>query len=207
MHDATPPVDLTTQHVRGAVHGDPSSLHWLIARFSPLLHALAAHRLGSRMRASYDPADIVQDVWAAVLPRLGALELRGPRATPTVLRYLTTAVVNRIRDLLAKHVTRQLAGESGRATMDDLQDPMSGILTKAARAESAQRVHRALEQLSDRDREIVILRGIHQQPLPAVAERLGIDAGTAAVRFHRALKRLQQQLPDSAFADLEVADA
>ena len=72
------------------------------------------------------------------------------------------------------------------------------------RAESGERVHRALEGLNESDREIVIQRGIEQQPLRTVAEHLGIEAGTAAVRFHRALKRLQQQLPDSAFADLEV---
>ncbi len=205
MSRATPPVDPTTLHVRGALCGDANGLRWLIERFSPALHALAAHHLGPRLRASYDPADVVQDVWAAVLPKLSTLELRGPRTTPTVLKYLTTAVVNRIRNLLEKHLTRQLAGELDEAGLENLEDRASGILTKAGRAENAGRVHRALHELSEGDREIVLLRGIQQLPLAAVAEKLGIAAGTAAVRFHRALKRLQQQLPDSVFADLKVA--
>jgi RNA polymerase sigma-70 factor (ECF subfamily) len=206
MNEANLPVDATTRHVRGAVGGDDHSLRWLIERFSPLLYAVAARRLGPRLRASYDPADVVQDVWTTVLPKLGTLDLRGPRTTPTVLKYLTTAVVNRIRTLLEKHLARQLAGDLDHAAMENLRDPASGPLTKAARQERAAHVHHALQDLSEGDRDLVILRGIEQQPLPAVAEHLGIEAGTAAVRFHRALKRLQQRLPDSVFADLEIAD-
>ncbi|MCP3914013.1 MAG: sigma-70 family RNA polymerase sigma factor [bacterium] len=207
MHRNSPAGDLTTLHVRGAAGGDANSLRWLVERFSPLLHAVAARRLGPRLRASYDPADVVQDVWTAVLPKLGALELRGARATPTVLKYLTTAVVNRVRNLLERHLARQLTGEPDEPDLEELKDSASGILTKAVRAESAVCVHRALEELTDSDREIVILRGLEQQSLPAVAEQLGIEPGTASVRFHRALKRLQQKLPDSVFADLESVDA
>lgn len=198
---------MTTRHVRGAVHGDAASLAWLVERFSPLLYALAEHRLRPNLRSSHDPADVVQDVWAAVLPKLEALELRGPRTTPTVLKYLTTAVMNRIRRLLERHLVRKAKGEPLDTDLDQLADPTSGIVTKAVRAESAGRVRRAIEELSEGDREIVILRGIEQQSLPAVAARLGIEAGTAAVRFHRALKHLQQQLPDSVFADLDTTDA
>jgi len=207
MNGATPPTDLTTRHVRAAIDGDATSLRWLVERFSPLLRAVAAHRLGPQLRASYDPTDVVQDVWTAVLPRLGGLDLRGPRTTPTVLKYLATVVVNRVRNLLEKHLARRLAPGPDQGGFENLVDPASGILTKAVRAESAERLHQALDELSESDREIVILRGIEQQSLAAVAVQLGIATGTAAVRFHRALKRLQQQLPDSAFADLEAADA
>ncbi len=206
MNGDTPAVELTTRHVRRAVDGDLNSLRWLVERFSPLLHAVAAHRLGPRLQASYDAADVVQDVWTAVLPKLGALELRGPRTTPTVLKYLTTAVVNRVRNLLEKHLVRQLANDSNDAGFENLEDPRSGILTKAVRAESAGRVRRALDELGERARKIVILRGLEQQPLSAVADQLGIQTGTASVRFHRALKQLQQRLPDSVFADLEAVD-
>ncbi|MEZ5965478.1 MAG: sigma-70 family RNA polymerase sigma factor [Planctomycetota bacterium] len=204
MSDATPPIDATTRHVRGAVHGDARSLHWLVERFSPLLHAVAAERLGPRLRGSYDPADVVQDVWTAVLPKLASLELQGPRTTPTVLKYLTTAVINRIRNLLARHLARQLSDEADDGAIVQIQDPASGILTRAMRAENAERVHRAIEDLGERDRLILILRGIEQRSLPAVAQYLGLEPGTVAVRFHRALNRLQTQLPDSVFADLEA---
>lgn len=202
-----PEVELTTRHVRRVVDGDLSSLRWLVERFSPPLHAVAAHRLGPRLRASYDPADIVQDVWTAVLPRLGTLELRGPRATPTLLKYLTTAVVNRVRNLLERHIVQQVHGEASDDGLQSFADPASGILTKAVRAEGRESVHRALEELSERDRRIVILRGLEQQPLSIVAEHLGLKTGAAAVRFHRALKRLQEKLPDSVFGDLEATDA
>ena len=45
------------------------------------------------------------------------------------------------------------------------------------------------------DRDIVILRGVRQLPLPTVAKHFGKGPGTAAVRFHCALKRLRRKLP------------
>ncbi len=203
----SPAIELTTLHVRGAVDGDLNSLQWLVERFSPLLYAVAANRLGPALQASLDPADIVQDVWAAVLPKLGTLELRSPRVTPVLLSYLTTGVVNRIRDQVEKYLTQRLTRDSDDEVLEDLRDPVSGILTKAVRSEAVGRVHRALAELGSGDREIVIRRGLEQQPLSVVAGQLGIEPGTAAVRYHRAMKRLKERLPDSLFEGLEVADA
>lgn len=201
MQGNTQPQDLTTQHVRGAVQGNESSLNWLVARFSPLLYAVARRRLGG-LHPRYDPSDVVQDVWASTLPKLSALELRGPRSTPTVLKYLTTAVVNRVHSMLERHLTRQLAGERSTHGLGHLADSASGIVTKAMRSESIGRVHQALKRLSETDREIILLRGLEQQSLPAVADQLGLNLGAAATRFHRALKRLEQLLPDFMLGEL-----
>lgn len=75
----------TSIHVRRAHAGERESLAWLITRFSSLLRLQASYRLRGTLRRIYDPDDLVDDVWVAVLPRLGDLEERGGRMTPVHL--------------------------------------------------------------------------------------------------------------------------
>ena len=60
----------------------------------------------------------------------------------------------------------------------------------------------AIEELSERDREIVVLRAIEQHSNQDAAELLGIAPNTAAQAFGRALGRLREKLPGSVFDEL-----
>ena len=77
----------------------------------------------------------------------------------------------------------------------------------AVRHEVHERLRQVIETLSDRDREIILLRGIGQKSNVDVAAELGVQSGTVAVRYHRALNRLRTLLPASAFDDLFAEDA
>lgn len=66
-------------------------------------------------------------------------------------------------------------------------------------AEKSQRreiVHRAIEQLSDTYREIIILRDIEQLDTSETARALDITEGAARVRLHRARQALRALLDD-----------
>jgi len=66
-------------------------------------------------------------------------------------------------------------------------------------AEKSQRreiVHRAIEQLSDTYREIIILRDIEQLDTSETAQALDITEGAARVRLHRARQALRALLDD-----------
>ncbi len=66
-------------------------------------------------------------------------------------------------------------------------------------AEKSQRreiVHRAIEQLSDTYREIIILRDIEQLDTAETAQALDITEGAARVRLHRARQALRALLDD-----------
>lgn len=52
----------------------------------------------------------------------------------------------------------------------------------------------ALDQLSEADREIVLLAGIHGLSGDDLAAAVGTSPGTAAVRLHRARRRLEAHL-------------
>ncbi|NBB88079.1 MAG: sigma-70 family RNA polymerase sigma factor [Bacteroidetes bacterium] len=57
-------------------------------------------------------------------------------------------------------------------------------------------VHRAIEQLSDTYREIIILRDIEQLDTSETAQALDITEGAARVRLHRARQALRTLLDD-----------
>ena len=143
------PDDLTTNHVRRAIAGENASLEWLVERLAPLLVAQARYRLGT-FAGQLDPEDVVHDAWVVTLPRLPDLIARGGRLTPVLLQFLSTAVTNRVRNLLRSRARHPDAGP--------IVDPTavrSGVVTQALRNERAAAIHGAIAELDDKDREVV----------------------------------------------------
>lgn len=206
MGDAHEPHDLTTLHVRQAVAGDVESLGWIVERFTPLLIAQARYRLRGDLGQLYEPDDIVHEVWLRVLPRLGELTPE-QRFTPTLVSYLSRAVLHQINNVMRMMLRRRrlggsLPGAAGDAAAEP-SDVRSGLVSGVLRNERRVAVLAAIEALSELDREVVVLRAIEQHPNPVAASMLGVEPGTLAVRYHRALKRLKEQLPDSIFDEIE----
>jgi len=66
----------------------------------------------------------------------------------------------------------------------------------AMSAETADRVTRALDELDDEFRLVVILRDIEDMDYAEAAEVLGVPVGTVKSRLHRARRMLQEKLKD-----------
>ncbi len=196
---------LTSLHVHRAADGSPESLEWLVRRFSPLLLAQAGHRLGTGLRRWYEPDDIVQDAWAVALPKLASVNQRDGRLTPVVLKFLSTTVLYRIQTLLQKHLRiddgEMVPKEIG-ASFSNLPDEATQIVTQVVRGEREDAIRKAIEELPEPDREVVILRGIEQNSVAEIALLLDEKPNTISVRYRRALERLRALLPDSVFAEL-----
>lgn len=192
----------TTHHVARAVAGDAEALAAVIERFTPVMLAQARHRMGARLLSEADPEDVVSDVWLTVLPRLAEIGSNSTRRTPVLLRFLSSAVLNRVNNLL----TRSLRRGRSREYMLDASEPsfeVSAQITNAvsacARKEHAARIQAEIDALPDSDRAILVLRGIEQRSNSEAAELLGLEGNTAAVRYRRALERLRAALPGSLF--------
>lgn len=196
----------TSLHVRRAVDGDTVSTSWIVGRFTPLLLAQAYHRLLPSLRAHVDPEDVVQDVWIRVLPKLG--ELTAQRGyTRSLLKYLGVAVLRRVRDLTERYVIGKPrahgSGEEGASDpMGRIPEDRTGIVSHVVREERKGRLHEVLTELSERDRELIVLRGIEQQPPAQVAALLDMTENAVAVAYHRALKRLRDHVPGTVLDDL-----
>jgi RNA polymerase sigma-70 factor (ECF subfamily) len=201
---------VTTMHARNAVHGDPDSIAWIVARFSPLLLAQADYRLPRGLRPFCDPEDLVNDVWFIVLQKIPDLIPRDGRFTPVVLKFLSSVLTRRLQTLLKKHIlgkpvriSNDDAHRSDRpATVDGLPQLTRGVVTRVVHREEEQAVTARLEELEPDDREIIVLRGIEQNSTHAVATMLGLSEGAVRVRYHRAVRRLRDRLPGSIFAGL-----
>ncbi|MCB9876045.1 MAG: sigma-70 family RNA polymerase sigma factor [Planctomycetes bacterium] len=198
--------DLTTLHVRQAVAGDVESLSWIVGRFTPLLVAQARYRLRGDLGQLYEPDDIVHEVWLRVLPRLGELTPE-QRFTPTLVSYLSRAVLHQVNNVMRRMLRRRrhggLAPGAAADAARDAPDARSGLISGLLRNERRAAVLAAIEALPELDREVLILRAIEQHPNPVAAAMLGVEPGTLAVRYHRALQRLREQLPNSVFDEFE----
>lgn len=197
--------DLTTFHLRQAIGGEPGSLDWIIGRFTPVLLIAAERRLGPHLRRFYDAEDVVNELWVATIPRLSELVPRADRLTPVLLRYLSTSLVSRINNLARRFARDRRQAVDGAAVGVGAERPaeITDAVSRVARGEDHRILREALGELSESDREIIILRGIEQGANQEVARALGVPAGTAAVRFHRALERLRTRLRGTVLDDID----
>lgn len=200
-NQGTPPpgddIDLTTHYVRGALRGDEDSLEWIIRRFTPVLRAQAEYRLDRRLHSMVDPVDLVNDVWLRALPRLREFAFDGPRSTPPFLRYLSQILLHQVNNLYRKHLRGKPAVISHSDTAAPHPDAFAEsarIVSQAIHNEEHDQLTRALRELPDSDREIIILRGVEQNPIHEIAVLLGQKPNTISVRYRRALERLRTQV-------------
>jgi len=202
---------LTTYHVRRAREGDAPSLEWVVNRFAPLLLANARYRLGKNLSQIYDPEDIVNDVWAVALPKLADLPARNNRYTPVVMKYLSTTMVYRINNLVEKHIKgkpKNFGGASAGDTeagspLDRISSRETGIFTVTMRHDTRDEILSALNGLEERDRELILLRGVEGQSYKEIAVLLGGDPKQLAVTYQRAIHKLRELLPGSIFQDFD----
>ena len=202
---------LTTYHVRRAREGEAPSLEWVVNRFAPLLLANARYRLGKTLSQIYDPEDIVNDVWAVALPKLADLPARNNRYTPVVMKYLSTTLVYRINNLVEKHIKGKPKniGESASndteagGPLDNLSAGATGVFTITMRRDTRDEILSALQELDERDRELILLRGVEGQSYKEIEVLLGGDAKQLAVTYQRAINKLREILPGSIFQDFD----
>lgn len=194
----------TTVHAHRAVDGDQESLAWIIERYSPYLVTLASHRMPKALARACDPEDVVNDVWLSVIPRLAAIDGRDGSLSAAILKYLSTAVFNRIKSLsrsLARGNRIDFQWQSPDASVGSGMDGMildtTGIVTRTARSEVTTNLHLLLGEMSSEDREVMLLRGLEQFSNDEVARLTGQTTGAVSKRFQRGLGKLRVRIPSS----------
>ncbi|HEX5053628.1 MAG TPA: sigma-70 family RNA polymerase sigma factor [Planctomycetota bacterium] len=193
----------TSMHIRGAIAGDRGDLDWTIERLTPMLLAQARYRMRGRLRRICEAEDVVAHAWQVALPRLSDLVAREGRFGPVLVKFLSTAILLRINELLRVEA-RQLAAAGGSPTglAERLPDPATGVWSAIVQRERAGIVQRTLDGLPACDREVIVLRLVEQRGSAEVARLLGLTTGAVNVRLHRALGRLREALPATVFDDL-----
>jgi RNA polymerase sigma-70 factor (ECF subfamily) len=196
-----PDTDALLERIR---QGDAEARSELIARYRPRLKRLVAQRLDRRLLGRVDPSDVVQEVLAEAACKLADYLAKRPLPFLPWLQGLAWDELLRLRDQHLRARKRSVLREQGPlwALPDEsvlelgqrLVGSVTGPSQAALREEMCLRVRRALEQLADRDRKVLVLRFLKQLPVREVAAILGASEGAIKTRQVRALARLHALL-------------
>lgn len=197
-----------TQRLRD---GETEALGELFSLCHERLRQMIHFRLDSRLVRRVDVDDVLQDAFLDAETRLRHFAKTEENASPYV--WLRLVTLQTLQDVHRRHLGAQARDVSreqriptsgNQTTLNSMAQLLVGQLTSPSqviqRAEAIEQIHAALEQMSAVDQEILALRNFEELSNNEVAEVLGIEPGTASLRYVRALKRLQQvmaKLPES----------
>lgn len=162
--------------------GDKEAFEILVSRYMEMVLAIS-----SRFLANPDAGrDVAQDVFLD-------LWLSRQRYTPggKFKGYLSTLALNRCRD-----ATRRRGAEQRRRTglAAEGLSPQTDASDQAVKKQSAKMLETVLANLSDEDREILVMRYTMDLQYDEMAEATGRPAGTLRSRVFHALRKLRGML-------------
>jgi len=180
----------SAQLIARARQGDARAISVLMHRYGVALRRWARGRLPRWARELNDTSDIVQDALLQTIRRLDRFEDRGHGA---LTAYLRQAVLNRVRNEMRRVSRRPPREEDDVDVASTAPSPFEAAMT----AEQEQRYKRALTELSDEERLLIVGRlecGYNYVQLARLCGRATPDAARVAVR--RALLKLAAGMTD-----------
>jgi RNA polymerase sigma-70 factor, ECF subfamily len=189
-----------------AINGDdPGKLWGLLDGYRGRLRRMVALRIDSRLSGIVDPSDVIQDAYVTVAARLDSY-----RQNPRIPFFLWVRLVTGQTLIQAhrRHLGASMRDVRREVRIEDLgvPDASSAVLAQvlcndqtspsgvAIRDEEAARLHLALDQMKQVDREVLALRHFEQLSNGEAAIALGLSESAASLRYIRAAGRLRQLL-------------
>jgi RNA polymerase sigma-70 factor, ECF subfamily len=165
--------------IRRVARRDANAFEALYRRYARPVFGLALRRLGDRMRAE----DAVQETFAAIWRSARTYKPDRGAGAPWLYAVARNAIVDRSR--------------SRNDVPDEIPDSPSPDLGPDEHAEASYvswRVHRALEDLPENEREVIELAYYGNLSQSEVADFLNIPLGTVKTRTRSGLSRLADVL-------------
>ena len=180
--EPTPPDDSASdaELLRRVAERDREAFETLYGRYVRSVFGLALRRLGDRGHAE----DAVQEAFTAVWRSASTYRPERGAAGGWIYTVARNAIVDRLRR----------NGLSFDAELPELASPERGPAQQAEDSDVAWRVHRALEDLQPREREVIELAYWSGMSQSEVAEYLHLPLGTVKTRTRSALARLASVL-------------
>ncbi|MCA8953820.1 MAG: sigma-70 family RNA polymerase sigma factor, partial [Planctomycetes bacterium] len=182
----------TEQLILSTTAGDGVALRDLLVRTLPEVRAFVRLQLGPRLRARETSSDLVQSVCAEVLADLSTFDYRGVHAFKG---WLFRRVLNKIRAKADFHgaARRSPARELAATAID--QELMRCYRTlspsqHAMRHEDVARLEAAFDELTDEQREAIVLHRLIGMSQAEVGDALGKSEAAVRNLVFRGLARL-----------------
>jgi len=182
--------------------GDDGALATLFARHRDRLLRMVEFRLDARLRGRVEAEDVLQEAYLDAAKRMHHF---GQDTSASFFIWLRMVATQTLIDIHRRHLGAQMrdaAREMGprrasfsQTTSFSLASGLLGRFTSptlaARRAEMAEQLRAALEDMDPIDREVLALRHFEELTNSEVAEELGIQQKAASIRYVRALRRLR----------------
>ena len=181
--------DVPDELVAAAMAGDHEAVGRLLAIIRPVVVRYCRARLGRTDRASASADDVAQEVCLAVLTALPSYRVQGRPFLAFVYGIAAHKVIDAHRA-----VTRNRSEPV--ADLPDAVEFADGPEQSALRVELSSEMGRLLDQLPDKQREILVLRVVVGLSAEETAEAVGSTPGAVRVAQHRALARLRKSMPE-----------
>ena len=188
-HVASDELESTSTLLARARSGDPEALDHLFARYLQPLTRWARGRLPGWARDLRETDDLVQDALTQTLRNVHRLNSLGPGS---LYGYLRQAVLNKLRDEV-----RRVGARRVESIEEHQQLPAQGLspLEEVLGKDFLAAYDRALERLSESDREAVVARiemGASYAEIAQLNGRTSADAARMAVA--RALLKIATEM-------------
>lgn len=188
---------------------DAQALADILEQASPRLLRLIRLRLSPSLAQRIDAEDVLQEVFVEAHKRLHHYAPRGEDNDAQRYVWLRLVALQTLTDLARHHVgaqgrsvKREQAVASlmpaDRSQILSLSHVLASSLTspsgQVAKAEEQARVAEAIDELSEDDRQILLLRHLEQLTNSEAAEVLDLKPAACGMRYLRALERLRKAL-------------
>jgi RNA polymerase sigma-70 factor (ECF subfamily) len=193
----------TERLLERAAGGEREAFDKLFEMHRKSLKRLVSLRMDRRLNARLDPSDIVQDTQMVAFRRFQDFLQRRPMPFRLWLRKTAQQqVCDARRTHIERHrrsLLREEAGlsRSSRLIARGLLSANPSPLEKLARRELERRVAGAVAELSEADRETVIMRNVEGLTFEEIALVLDLQSAAVRQRYGRALIKLRTKLKDS----------
>jgi RNA polymerase sigma-70 factor, ECF subfamily len=164
--------------------GDPAGAEELFERYAPALLRFADRMLSDRASAE----EVTQEVFVKVISKAHQYDGRAAVASWLFAIAANACRDRRRRDRRAAVVPLEAVG--------DLPSGGMGAEARLAGRERKAAVRRALEGLSEEQREALVLARYHGLPYAEIARVLGISVGAVKTRIFRAVENLKARFSE-----------
>ena len=172
--------------------GSEEAFHWLVDAYAPLVYRLS-YRL---LNHPTDASDVVQEVFLKIFRSVRAFE--GHCSLKTWIYHIAVNTIWNQNRWWRRHRGPECPlempdGDFGIEQIDpadDSQNPLQDVLTLEAQG----LVRKALSQLNESQRMILVLREMEELSYEEVAAILNLTAGTVKSRLARARLALKREL-------------
>ncbi|MBF0107543.1 MAG: sigma-70 family RNA polymerase sigma factor [Deltaproteobacteria bacterium] len=200
----TEDIKTTINLVNKAKAGEGKALDLLLERYMGRVLKIVRMRLGAHLRQKTESMDIVQEV---MIRALNGFETFEPKDEAAFLHWISKLVSNEIRDLADYHQAqkRDLNKEHKKAKdQDPSRSVISNLPAKSMYRPSFQvqlkqevlELETALDQLSEDQRDVVVMRQYEGMSFKDIAEMLNTTEDAARMKFARAIDKLTDLMSD-----------